>query len=105
MVKGMSCPREMRPTPMAPTLMRLLGAYCPNTVAGTMVGNPTTAAVLKLFFRKLRREIPVFRLLLMPVSKISCQSISIRDLPAHCLLFAIKTYFSVARDITRFAHL
>lgn len=26
-IPGMSCTREMRPTPIAPTLMRLLGTY------------------------------------------------------------------------------
>ncbi len=36
----MSCPREMRPTPMAPILICLLGANCPKTREGTMVGKP-----------------------------------------------------------------
>src|SRR5438309_944505 len=34
----MSCSREIRPVPIAPTLIRLLGASCPKTNAGTMVG-------------------------------------------------------------------
>ena len=32
----------MRPVPIAPILMRLLGAFGPNTDAGTIVGNPAT---------------------------------------------------------------
>jgi len=32
--------REIRPLPIAPMLMRLLGAFLPNTVFGTMEGNP-----------------------------------------------------------------
>ncbi len=38
---GMSWPREIRPTPIAPTLMRLLGAAAPSTDAGTIDGKPT----------------------------------------------------------------
>ena len=47
---GMSCPREMRPTPMAPTLMRLPGEVAPKTDAGTMAGKPvaTDAAAAAL---------------------------------------------------------
>ena len=41
---GMSWPREMRPTPMAPTLMRLLGAYWPKTVGGHDGGKAEGAA-------------------------------------------------------------
>src|SRR5579863_181707 len=57
---GMSCPREMRPTPMAPTLMRLLGAYCPNTEAGTMAGKPRAAAAPRPVFRTERRVTFIF---------------------------------------------
>src|SRR5580704_18313286 len=46
----------MRPTPMAPMLMRLLGAICPKTDAGTMVGKPATAVAAVAVRRKLRRE-------------------------------------------------
>src|ERR1035441_10889336 len=46
----------MRPTPMAPTLMRLLGAICPKTDEGRIVGKPATAATPTDVFRKLRRE-------------------------------------------------
>ncbi len=52
----MSCTREMRPTPMAPMLMRLLGANWPNTLAGTMAGKPATAAAPMLDLRKPRRD-------------------------------------------------
>src|SRR4029450_12030808 len=34
----------MRPVPIAPTLMRLLGENAPNTEAGTMEGQPPIAA-------------------------------------------------------------
>ena len=37
---GMSWPREIRPTPIAPMLIWLLGACAPSTEAGTMVGKP-----------------------------------------------------------------
>ena len=33
----------MRPTPIAPTLMRLLGAVAPNTLDGTIAGKPIAA--------------------------------------------------------------
>ncbi len=41
-IPGRSCPREIRPVPMAPTLMRLLGDAAPNTDEGTIAGNPAT---------------------------------------------------------------
>src|SRR6266702_8641287 len=51
----------MRPTPMAPTLMRLLGAIWPKTDRGTMVGNPATTTAPDAVLRKLRREtLPIF---------------------------------------------
>jgi hypothetical protein len=53
---GMSCTREIRPTPMAPILMRLLGANWPKTLAGTIVGKPIAAAAAAPVFKKLRRE-------------------------------------------------
>src|ERR1700723_280161 len=56
---GRSCTREIRPTPIAPTLIRLLGAICPNTEEGTIVGNPALAAAAIEVFRKLRRETPL----------------------------------------------
>src|SRR4051794_40979464 len=40
---GMSWPREMRPAPIAPMLMRLLGDADPKTDAGTMAGKPAAA--------------------------------------------------------------
>jgi hypothetical protein len=36
--------------------MRLLGAYCPKTLDGTMVGKPMAAAAPRLVFKKPRRE-------------------------------------------------
>ena len=55
----MSWSREIRPTPMAPILILLLGAFLPITEAGTIVGKPVTAMVVaalafKLFLTKLR---------------------------------------------------
>ena len=41
---GISWPREMRPTPMAPMVMRLEGAVAPKTELGTMAGNPAAMA-------------------------------------------------------------
>ena len=61
----MSCTREMRPTPMAPTLICLLGAYWPKTDDGTMVGKPATAAAPAAVFRNLRLEIPLLARLVM----------------------------------------
>jgi len=56
----MSCPREIRPTPIAPTLIRLLGDVLPKTVAGTIAGNPAAtvvaAAALPAVARKDRRD-------------------------------------------------
>src|SRR5690606_13845197 len=37
---GMSWTREMRPVPIAPTMIWLPGALPPRTLAGTIVGNP-----------------------------------------------------------------
>src|SRR5580698_7022483 len=53
---GRSWPREIRPTPMAPTLMRLLGDSCPKTLEGTMVGKPTAAAAPREVFRNVLRD-------------------------------------------------
>jgi hypothetical protein len=47
---------------MHPMLMRLLGAYCPNTEDGTIAGNPITAAAPNPVFKKLRRETLFFRI-------------------------------------------
>jgi hypothetical protein len=58
-------------------LIRLLGAYCPNTVAGTIVGNPIAAAAPNPVFKKFRRETPAFRLLLMSVSNNNRRTIAI----------------------------
>jgi hypothetical protein len=46
----------MRPAPMQPMLMRLLGAYCPNTEDGTIAGNPMAATAPRPVFKKPRRE-------------------------------------------------
>jgi hypothetical protein len=43
----------MRPTPIAPTLIRLLGAFSPKTLEGTMVGKLMAAAAP--IFRKFLR--------------------------------------------------
>src|ERR1035441_752072 len=56
-IPGISCPREMRPTPIAPMLMRLLGAFWPKTVDGTIAGKPATAAAPRLVFMIDRRDI------------------------------------------------
>src|SRR5262245_61514393 len=57
---GMSCPREMRPVPIAPMLSRLLGEVAPKTLLGTMAGKPaaTVDAPIPLATsdRSLRRE-------------------------------------------------
>jgi hypothetical protein len=58
----MSCPREMRPTPIAPMLIRLLGAAFPKTDAGTIAGKPAAidvaAATLPADERNDRRVCP-----------------------------------------------
>jgi hypothetical protein len=38
--------------------MRLLGAFCPNTEDGTIVGNPAAAATPSDVFTNCRRETP-----------------------------------------------
>jgi ABC-type nitrate/sulfonate/bicarbonate transport system permease component len=55
----MSCEVEILPHPIDATLIRLLGAFFPNTLAGTMVGIPlkirdpvaNLADVLRKFLR------------------------------------------------------
>jgi hypothetical protein len=42
---------------MAPTLMRLLGAFSPKTLAGTIVGKPTLATAVADNLRKLLRDV------------------------------------------------
>ena len=37
---GRSCPREIRPLPIAPTLIRFPGELAPRTDAGTIDGKP-----------------------------------------------------------------
>src|SRR3954463_8614797 len=70
---GRSCPREMRPTPMAPMLMRLLGDAGPRTEAGTIAGNPPIAdeatRPAPAVFRKLRRDACGLRLLAISLSR------------------------------------
>src|SRR6266446_2285896 len=66
---GRSWTREMRPTPMAPMLMRLLGESCPKTLDGTMVGKPAAAAAPSDVFRNvLRDDTVVFVLSFISVS-------------------------------------
>src|SRR5262249_60818578 len=43
-IPGMSWPREMRPVPIAPTLIRLPGDVAPKTEAGTIAGKPPAGA-------------------------------------------------------------
>ena len=56
----MSWSREIRPTPIAATLMRLPGDVLPKTVAGTMAGaapsRDAAAAPLPVEARKERRD-------------------------------------------------
>src|SRR5690606_24793610 len=40
MVSGISCTRAIRPQPICPILILLLGAFLPNTLAGTILGMP-----------------------------------------------------------------
>jgi hypothetical protein len=51
----------MRPVPIAPTLIRLLGAFAPNTDAGTIAGNPVRTdeapSALPAEVRNCRREV------------------------------------------------
>ena len=47
-------PVPCKPVPMNPSATRLLGALAPNTVAGTMVGARTAAAVLRTRRRDIR---------------------------------------------------
>jgi hypothetical protein len=60
----MSCEVEIRPVPIAPTFIRLLGAFFPNTLAGTMLGKFANAMVpavaLRLFFKNFLREEDTF---------------------------------------------
>src|SRR5262245_36202088 len=56
----MSCPREMRPVPIAPMLRRLLGDVAPKTELGTIAGKPAATVVaptpLATSDRSFRRE-------------------------------------------------
>lgn len=56
-IPGMSWPREMRPVPIAPTLMRLPGAEAPKTDAGTIAGKPATSVALLAVLTKSRRVV------------------------------------------------
>src|SRR5215472_19319174 len=76
-IPGMSWPREMRPTPIAPTLMRLEGALCPKTDAGTMAGKAAPAAMAAPPLRNLRR----FNLL---SPTLSIPTASVRELILEC---------------------
>src|SRR5258706_62700 len=72
-IPGMSCPREIRPLPIAPTLSRLLGAVAPNTDAGTMAGKPAATRAEPPFLsaaaaNSLRRDISFRRLSVMAPS-------------------------------------
>jgi hypothetical protein len=42
--------------------MRLLGAVCPKTLEGTMVGKPTAAAAPIDIFRKVLRDVSAFNI-------------------------------------------
>src|SRR5215470_15950016 len=68
---GKSWTREMRPMPIAPILMRLLGAFCSKTLAGTMVGKPAAAAaVMAVFKNSLRGGFALRRCLLMDLASL-----------------------------------
>src|ERR1700733_5791822 len=60
---GMSWPREMRPTPMAPMLMRFDGASWPKTEEGTRVGKTMTAAAPRPVFKNVLRVCVVVAIL------------------------------------------
>jgi hypothetical protein len=48
--------------------MRLLGAYCPSTLEGTIVGNPMAAAAPNPVLKKRRRETLACTILLISLS-------------------------------------
>src|SRR5690606_38857986 len=51
----MSWPRAMRPQPICPIAKRLLGAFLPNTLEGTMSGNANAVVVAATALPKSRR--------------------------------------------------
>jgi hypothetical protein len=54
----------MRPTPIAPIVIRLLAASAPKTDEGTIVGKPTTPIdVAKLRMKSLRDDVWTFSVL------------------------------------------
>ena len=52
----MSCTIDIRPVPIAPTLIRLPGAFFPNTDAGTIEGKPIAMVVPTTVFTELLRN-------------------------------------------------
>src|ERR1039457_5126003 len=89
---GRSWIREMRPFPMAPTLMRLLGAVCPNTEDGTMAGKPATkeleaTAPATAVLMSSRRGRWLLNLFVMP------QSLACRFGRPHCKSFVRDVLF------------
>lgn len=71
--------RDIRPVPMAATVIRLLGEFLPNTVDGTIEGNPLkTIDVATVpftdFVMNLRRDIELSFLFFMTMGFGSCNS-------------------------------
>jgi hypothetical protein len=62
-------------------LMRLLGAYCPKTVAGTIVGNPKAAMAPIPVFKNLRRETPF--VCILPISLLPEEFYALKELFSH----------------------
>jgi hypothetical protein len=60
----------MRPVPIAATLIRLLGAFLPNTLAGTMDGNANSADAFIELLKNSRRDCLFFFILLSFVMNI-----------------------------------
>jgi hypothetical protein len=68
-------------------LMRLLGAYCPNTEAGTIAGNPIAAAAPSPVFKKLRRETLFFRI---PLKVLSFRRRILSPQPEHLVGLSVR---------------
>src|ERR1700677_3715120 len=102
---GISCTREMRPTPIAPMLMRFEGASCPKTLDGTMAGKPATATAPRPCLRNFLRDCPVLAIA-FPLRRLRSRSFlcaQTHDLGVHLglnnQLRREKTLHLVLRDV------
>src|SRR4029078_8345408 len=106
---GRSCTREIRPVPIAPILIWLLGAFAPSTDAGTIDGKPAATDEARrpppVVAMNSRRDVPRSGLSVIAISSVCvvCVVCVVCGLCCLCCLW-LHLEHQVARVRLRLQH-